>query len=139
MRQKIIDAIVAILTEEYPDCPVYTERVEQGLKTPCFFAYQIGATIRRQIGKRISEKYSFAVQYLPASEEPRAECAEVEETLYCLLEDVTADGDVLHSDDITSETTDEVLTVYPSYSFFTREQEAAGDLMTDYRIEGDVS
>ena len=139
MTQKIIDGIIAILAGEYPDIPIYTERVEQGLEPPCFFVYPVGATIRRYIGRRISEQRSFAVQYIPGSDEPRDECAAVEETLYCILEDVTADGDVLHSDGITSETTDEVLTVYPSYSFFTREQETPGDPMNDYTIKGVVT
>lgn len=136
MIEKIIDSVIAILRAEYPDYPVYTERVEQGLETPCFFVYSLMMSLRRYVGQRVNEQYSLVVQYLPGSDEPRAECATVEENLYLLLEDVPIDGAPIHSEEIRSETTDEVLTLYPVYAFHTQREDESDEPMTHYELKG---
>lgn len=133
--QKIIDSIAATLLAEYPGKDIYTENAPQGVTEPCFFVLPFGSVIRRVVGGRIGERYSVLVQYLPSSDTPLSECAEVEETLYRILEDVTVDGAIIHSYDISSETTDEVLSVVLVYEFQTVETDESAERMTSYSLQ----
>lgn len=119
--KKIIDSIAEILDSNFSDKEIYTEEVQQGLTSSCFFVFPINVSDLRHIGRRWQAKYSMCVQYIPDSEEPKAECAEVEEKLYKLLEYVTVDGCLVGGIDINSETTDEVLSFFVTYRMFTLE------------------
>lgn len=63
-----------------------------------------------------------------------AECAEIEELLYKLLEYITLDGKTVAGIDTHSETTDEVLSFFVSYRMLTLEEpENAEEIMTHAR------
>ncbi len=135
--QKIIDSIAEILDANFPDMDIHTEEVKQGLTTPCFFVFPITVSDIRHIGRRWNAKYSMCVQYIPDSDEPKAECVEVEEKLYKMLEYVTIDGCIVGGIDIHSETTDEVLSFFVTYRMLTMEEPTEEiKKMTD--LKGDV-
>lgn len=138
--QKIIDDIAEILNSNFSDTEIYTEEVQQGLATPCFFVFPINVSDLRHIGRRWQAKYSMCVQYIPDSEEPKAECVEVEEKLYKLLEYITVDGCMVGGIDINSETTDEVLSFFVTYRMLTLERpadeiEKMEDLKGDFHVK----
>ncbi len=120
--QKIIDSIADILDTSFPDTDIHTEDVKQGLNTPCFFVFQINVSDIRHVGCRRNARYSMCVQYIPDSEEQKAECVEVEEKLYKLLEYIKIDGLTVGGIDIHSETTDEVLSFFVTYRMLTMEK-----------------
>lgn len=119
--KKIVDGIAEILHTHYPNNDIYTEDVEQGLTTPCFFVFPISVSDLRHIGKRRLASYSMCVQYIPDSDEPKAECSEVEEKLYKLLEYITVDGVPVGCSEPHSETNDDVLSFFADYGIFTLE------------------
>lgn len=120
--QKIIDSIAEITDKNFPNTEINTEEVKQGLETPCFFVFPLSVSDIRHIGRRWQAKYSMCIQYIPDSEEPRAECAEIEEKLYKQLEFVTVDGRTVAGSDIHSETTDQVLSFFVTYGMLTLER-----------------
>lgn len=135
--QKIIDGIAEILDANFPDSDIQTEEVKQGLDTPCFFVFPINVSDIRHVGRRWNARYSMCVQYIPDSDEPKAECAEVEEKLYKLLEYITVNGCLVGGVDIHSETTDEVLSFFATYRMLTIEEPTEEIIkMTD--LKGDV-
>lgn len=135
--KKIVDGIAEILHTHYPNNDIYTEDVEQGLTTPCFFVFPISVSDLRHIGKRRLASYSMCVQYIPDSDEPKAECAEVEEKLYKLLEYITVDSCTVGGIDLHSEQTDEVLSFFVTYRMFTLEEDDT-KIMTEL-TEGEIN
>lgn len=136
--RKITDAIAEKLSAEFPETVLYTEEVKQGLETPCFFILPISVSDVRHTGHRWLAVYSMCTQYVPGSDEPKAECADIEESLYKLLEYITVDGKTVAGIDIHSETTDEVLSFFVSYRMLTLEEpEDALEIMT--QAKGDLN
>lgn len=132
--QKIIDSIAEILDANFPDKEINTEEVKQGLETPCFFIFPINVSDIRHIGRRWNAKYAMCVQYIPNSDEPKTECAEIEEKLYKLLEYITVDGCTVSGVDIHSETTEEVLSFFATYRMLTLEKPSTeSEMMTDLK------
>ena len=136
--QKIIDGIAERLNSNFSDTDIYTEEVQQGLITPCFFILPISVSDIRHIGRRWNAKYSMCVQYIPDSDEPKAECADVEEKLYKLLEYIKIEGLTVGGIDIHSETTDEVLSFFVTYRMQTIEK-PKDETENMKKLQGDVN
>ncbi len=120
MIKKIIDGILAALSEEFGDeYTLYTESVKQGMKEPCFFVFCISPNTRVFRGRRYYHENQFAIQYLTAADEPRAECASVAERLFACLELITVDGDLMRGTDMNADISDEVLTFTVNYNYFS--------------------
>lgn len=120
MIKKIIDGILATLSEEFGDeYTLYTESVMQGMKEPCFFVFCISPNTRVFRGRRYYHENQFAIQYLTAADEPRTECTNVAENLFACLELITVDGDLMRGTDMNADISDEVLTFTVNYNFFS--------------------
>lgn len=120
MIKKIIDGILATLSEEFGDeYTLYTESVKQGMKEPCFFVFCISPNTRVFRGRRYYHENQFAIQYLTAADEPRTECTNVAENLFACLELITVDGDLMRGTDMNADISDEVLTFTVNYNFFS--------------------
>jgi hypothetical protein len=111
----IIAAIKAEFGAEYR---VYDELPEQGLKEPCFYVKLVTPTTTRAVGRRAKKSYVFNITYFPKSTiNPNAECMEVSERLSVALQDIIADGKVVHADaEITSQFVDGNLQVKAGYT-----------------------
>lgn len=92
--------IAAIKAEFGAGYRIYDELPEQGLKEPCFYVKLVTPTTTRAVGRRAKKSYVFNITYFPESTiNPNAECMEVSERLSVALQDITADGKVVHADD----------------------------------------
>ena len=111
----IIAAIKAEFSAEYR---VYDELPEQGLKEPCFYVKLVTPTTTRAVGRRAKKSYVFNITYFPKSTiNPNAECMEVSEMLSVALQDIIADGKVVHADaEITGQFVDGNLQVKAGYT-----------------------
>ena len=107
MIQAIIDGIIkAIRTEYDKSFRIYTESIEQGLKEPCFFVRCLSPMNEREISDRYRRTYPFMITYFPSTKEPYAECQNVCETLFGLLNDVETDVGVVHMTETSGEVVD---------------------------------
>lgn len=89
MIQEIIEALSMAINAEFGDGYTnYTEEVEQGLKTPCFFISCINPSIRLFPGDRYFAHHLFCVQYIPSDNNPgkKNDCNSVGERLESCLE-----------------------------------------------------
>ena len=100
------------------DYEIYTDRVTQGLREPCFLVSCLSGTRNVDLGRRYSRTAQFSVQYFPQVEGDSAEINDVLERLLEALETVEADGCLLHGRDITGTPHDGMLTVTASYDGF---------------------
>lgn len=120
MIKKIIDGILATLSEEFGDeYTLYTESVMQDMKEPCFFVFCISPNTRVFRGRRYYHENQFAIQYLTTADEPRTECTNVAERLFACLEMITVDSDLMRGTDMNADISDEVLTFTVNYNYFS--------------------
>ena len=119
MIQGIIDGIVkAIRTEYDKSFRIYTERVEQGLKEPCFSVICLNGQNDKDVGARTNRLYSFNVTYFPSSDEPRIECLKVMESLYDVFDVIDVDSAMLRGTGMNGDIVDGVLQFQVTYAYF---------------------
>lgn len=138
----IIEAISIAINEEFgDDYTIYTERVEQGLKEPCFFVRCIKPTSRVYLGLRYFKTHQMCIQYFPVDKnQQQEECSIVSERLFDCLEYLTADGDLIRGTEMNAELLDGVLHFFVNYDFFVRKvkrQDAMEDLQERVAAKGE--
>lgn len=123
MIQEIIEAISIALNAEFGDGYTnYTEEVEQGLKTPCFFITCVNPSIRPFPSKRYLAHHLFCIQYIPSdgSSGTKAECNNVGERLESCLEYIGGDDSPIRGTEMHFEVTDGILDFFVNYDLFVR-------------------
>ena len=70
------------------------------------------------MGNRYFRSNQFCIHYFPKSNEPNAECLEIVEDLYDILEMIEIDGDLVHGTEMSNEIDDGVLHFFVNYDFF---------------------
>lgn len=121
MIRNLIDAICLTLSENFNDYAIYTEEVEQNLKTPCFFVDVVNQRYQNwSIGLNNDRRnYNIVVQFFPddESEEKRLDCLEMSETLQQqLLLIADNDKNVYISKNTSSKIIDNILHFFVTYS-----------------------
>lgn len=143
MIQSIIDGVIAAIRTKYDSSyHIYTEAVKQGLKEPCFFVKCVSYAKEKQTTNRYSNSVPCNITYFPCTDEPIAECMQVCEALYDLLELISVEGHYLRGTGVKGQVVDGLLQFQVSYSPFMvssaeendmvnwlSEQERRGDIM----------
>ena len=135
--QNIIDAIAEALFQEFgSDYEIYAEKIEQGLKEPCFLIRCLNPTNNKYLGRRYKRTNQFSIQYFPSSEtEAYTECVSVLERLFDCLEDVTVMDKPIHGVDLMGEVVDGVLTFTVNYDLFTLKTTTIADGMETVTVD----
>lgn len=143
MINKIIDAVSISVNSEFGDSyEIYTERLEQGLKEPCFSVFCLNPTNELFLNKRYFRTNQFCIQYFPSTNEANSECNAVLERLYGCLELITimvdtVTGDLTLGTKMKGEVVDGVLNFFVNYDMFVYKVEVK-DLMEDLEISADA-
>ena len=117
MLDKIVDGISEKLNSAFgDDFTIYTEQIKQGLKTPCFFIQLVSPANIKLVGNRYMRENLFDIHFFPASNEPNAECYQMQDSLYLALEYITVDGDLLRGIRMRGEFVDGVLHFFVNYN-----------------------
>lgn len=111
----IIDGVTLALRNNFPDCQIHTEKVEQGLVEPAFIVRIITSNIS-PVNKNLSQKSPrLHITYIPAN--GLNECYEVQNKLFYVIEHITLpEGNSVRGTDINSEITDGLLHMSISYN-----------------------
>lgn len=128
MYNEIVDALTGKLAELFPECPVHTDTVEQGLEEPCFIVNMLEPSEERVMGQRYFRKTGFCVQYLPGkAAQVSRELNRVAEILMEGLEYITQeDGKLLRGSGRSFRTVEGMLLFNVSYNMYVlREREKA--------------
>lgn len=135
--QTLIDSIAEALFQEFgSDYEIYTEKVEQGLKEPCFLIRCLNPTNNKYLGRRYKRTNQFSIQFFPSSEiEAYVECVSVLERLFECLEDITVMDAPLHGTNLTGEVVDGVLTFTVNYDLFTLKETTHADGMESVIVD----
>lgn len=98
MYNDILDAVTRKLAELFPECTIYIDSVEQGLKEPCFFVGFLEPSEKPMIGRRYYRKAGIYIQYLPqSSDQSSREVYDTADRLMDHMEFISlSNGDMLH-------------------------------------------
>lgn len=122
--QNLINAIAEALFQEFGAAyEIYTEKVEQGLKEPCFLIRCLNPTMNLFRGRFYKRTNQFSIQYIPSTEEAYEECISVMERLFICLENVILSGKPVHGVELHGEITDGILTFTVNYDGFVLKTE----------------
>lgn len=117
MIQKIIDGTIGAIRTKYDKTfKIYTESVEQGLKTPSFSVLCLNGTNTERVGTRNDRSYLLNIKYFPSTDEPIAECLAVMEDLYTLLGIISVGNGNLRGTNMSGEVIDGVLQFQVTYA-----------------------
>lgn len=91
MMLSLRDAIISKLKTTFPDHKIYGEKVEQGLKKPCFFITVLPGDVIELSKSMQQREITIDVQYL-SEEETNAKNIEMADLLNDLFQRITFDG-----------------------------------------------
>ena len=122
MYNEIMDAVTRKLDTLFPEMTVYTSKVEQGLKEPCFFVGFLDPSEKPLLGTRYFRSTGIYIQYLPEEGEQRTR--ELNSVLGVLMESMEylslADGTLIRGTKRSGEFKEKVLTFFVNYDRFGR-------------------
>ena len=142
MIDQIIKAISLALNGAFGDgYKIYTEGTEQDMENPCFFIICKTPRLRLYLGRRYFRSNIFCIQYIPSTEDIRAECNEVTERLFECLEYIRVDGRLIRGTKMEPEVKDGILYFFLNYDFFVyreKKTELMENLSEKVRVKGQV-
>lgn len=141
MINAILDAITNALYAEFgDDYEIYTGKIEQGLKEPCFFVRCINPTNELFLGKRRKTTNQFAIHYFPSEEvDIYTECNDMFERLIECLEYIYDGFDAVRGEGFEYNISDGVLIVTVNYEFFVIRKGDEEEKMEEMTYEGGVN
>lgn len=119
MIQEVINALSRRLNKEFEGHTIYTESVEQGLKTPCFFIYCNNYADELYRGNRCRVSTDVVIEYVPDTEQKINKTANnVIEKLYEAAELVEVEGNFLRALNRNIENTEGGIIFNVKYEYF---------------------
>lgn len=117
MINSIIEGISISLNNAF-NYKIYTENIEQGFKEPCFFIQSVSTLEKKQLMGRYQKTNLFDILYFPKGKNSNAECLEVAENLYSLLEYIEdSNNNLLHGTSMNYKIADGILHFFVNYNF----------------------
>lgn len=115
MVNDIVNGISNALYENFEGVEIYSDRLEQGFKEPCFFILSLIGSEDRLLCDRAKRTLQFDIHYFPKG--GNDEIHEVEQKLYGVLRCVKLlNGDSLNGLKLHSEVVDRVLHFFVQYA-----------------------
>lgn len=139
--QETIDGVVKAIRDSGMAYRIYTEKVEQGMKTPCFFVSCFNARSTDKFNTRVLKTHMISVKYFPNSEtDAYSECMAVSDELVEALSMIEAGGSLVRvNGDIECNIIDGVLVCELEYQTLANRQEPEGEVMEILEQRGVVS
>ena len=131
---RTLDTIFNTESDKYT---LYSEKIEQGLQTPCFIISLVDASNMPLLNVRSKRAYSFDIKYI-SENGTNAELLSISDKLFYGLKWVTLlNGDKLMGFNMRYEIVDEVLHFFVEYPVTMRETEEF-DTMESYELSQNV-
>lgn len=130
VMNEVVLAVAKKLRQLYPDVPVYTENVKQGLEKPCFFITCEKPVMRRYMDARWYCRTPVTVYCFPGADKQNAELGSVFLQMFHALELIDCGGP-LRGSNMKASRSDGVGVFQADYSCFVnwKEEVEQGDGM----------
>jgi len=116
MMTAIRNAVIGKLKTAFPDHKIYGEKVEQGLKKPCFFIAVLPGDVIELNKSMQQREITIDIQYL-SEEEMNAKNVEMADLLNDLFRNVTFDGLTVNVMERRFEIVDDILHFFLDLDF----------------------
>ncbi len=138
LTNEVIDGVISAIVEEFPSIPVYDEQVEQDLPEPSFFVRSIRPRQNLFMGKRYKRRELIEVTYFPPQTGRKRSVNSVLETLFSILEIITAGNDRIRGSDMEGHTDENDVGVFTvTYDYFVlSNDETAEPPITEFKLKG---
>ncbi len=127
MVNALINAIAKAIKKEFSQCNLYTEQLEQGFESPCFFILCISHKEHDRLAVRFLAEHTFCISYFP--QKGKQECWEVQSKLNRLLEQIKLDNGFVRGTNRKGEIHDNVLHFFVDYDFYMRKEKQPDEWM----------
>ena len=140
MTEEIIKAVCKAIYEEFgSEDTLYSEAVEQNMKTPCFFVLCAAPELNRFLGNRYFKKTPVVIQYFPLeTAKPKTECENIAERLFLLLDQIPFEDSFINGTDLNAKIVDGVLNFFVDYNMFVHKVKAPKDKMKSLTMTSEV-
>ncbi len=136
--QEVIDGVIKAIRDNDLAYRIYTEKVEQGLKAPCFSVKCFNSRSQSKFNTRVLKTYMISISYFPQSDtDARTECMAVWDVLSEALDTISVGNSLVHcKDEIDYEIVDDVLVCTATYELLCNRVNETGELMETLEYEG---
>lgn len=108
------------------ECVIYSERLPQGFKAPCFFIREVKRSRTRVVGDRFRERAQVEVAYYPKDKlNAREECYAVSNAMFELMELVRTEDGLIRGVEKRSEVENGTLKFFVTFELFTVSRKSA--------------
>jgi hypothetical protein len=137
MVNNIIDGISIKLNQVFGNgYRIYSEKISQGLKEPCFFIAVLNPSETSLLGNRYFRQNHFDVHYFPEDPNDNNDMQTKASSLYEDLEYVTlANGDMVRGTNMRHETMDGILHFFVDYNMHILKPVTAEDSMETLTVD----
>ena len=131
----ILNGIVTAIYNEFgTDYKIYTSKIEQGLKEPCFFDQCINPTNELFLKNRRKLTNQFAIQYFPSTNDVYSECDTMFENLIRCIEYINVDdGSMIRGFGFNRSIVNDVMTITVNYDLFVYKN-SGDETMENYNV-----
>ena len=128
MVNQLTMAIARAIKEQFPQTDIFTEQLEQGFESPCFFVLCISHKEHDRLDVRFLTEHTFCISYFP--QKGNQECWEVQSKLNRLLELIALDdGSLVRGTNRKGEIHDDVLHFFVDYAFYMLKRKQPDEYM----------
>lgn len=130
MVNEIVSGISKALHLEFGDnVRIYTQSVEQGFSTPCFFIEKVRQSKEHFLGKRYFQTHAFCIHYFATNGMQNEGHGEVLERLYECLEMILVENDLYRGEKMSAECSEGVLHFFIHFDTFVKRREEKAEKM----------
>lgn len=114
MNNRIRQAVIWAVSEEF-GLPIHIDTIEQDLEEPCFLITSLNKTESHVVMDRYERQYPYMIQYFPRSPDCNAECDDVSDKLFDILEYVRYQDILYRAHSMGGETQNGILNFTVTY------------------------
>lgn len=139
MVNKLITGIGQAIRREFPETTykIYTEKIEQDLKRPCFFILCVNQWHEAKLNDRFHLNSSFDVHYFPNV--GNAEGWETAEKLWSILEWITLQDVLIRGSSMNYKIEDGILHFFVDYNVSMDRKKEPNVFMEEVKVNGEIS
>ena len=140
MTNEVTDGVVAALRSAYPDADIFDEEAEQGIIDNSFSVRVVENTENLFRGWKYRKRHLIEVLFFPPKENRNRISNGVAESLFSVLEYITAGDDLIRGTGMNAHMDDETQTVIftVAYDYFVTKKPAAESAMEKISNEVEV-
>lgn len=124
-----------VLDDNFPNVTIYGEEIKQGSSKPCFFIKVLSSGQNKELNRRYKKNISFDIHYFSDKEDINADCNDMADNLYEILEYVAVGNRLYRASNMKDEVIDGVLHFMLQFNYKVIKQVDSEPIMQKLKFE----